>query len=304
MSCYKPIPAVDLGIDPETKKHRVKFLPQRYDDNLAFYRSRYGESLMLMPCGHCVACAEDYARTWQCRIMCEAEYYEKGQKASFLTLTYSGIAPSKPVKSHLREFIKAVRNHYGSGIKFFGSGELGENTKRSHYHLILFGVNFAEDSQIVSKRGLNFIYQSKTAEKLWNRGFISIGSLDIASAGYVSKYCDKKKITGQDEGEFIIMSRGLGRRYFEEHKKEIFDSDFLYFNGNKFKIPRYFLMLADQDNDVAIYADDLKSRKKDTAIRFRYDRLKSFTYEELAMIDAGKLHLQNKVFKEGARDVD
>lgn len=300
MSCYKPIPAVDLGIDPETKKHRVKFLPQRYDDNLAFYRSRFGSSLMLMPCGHCVACAEDYARTWQCRIMCEAEYYEK---ASFLTLTYRGIAPASPNRTDLRHFIKAVRNKYGNGIKFFGSGELGETTKRSHYHLILFGVDFAEDRVVVSKRGLNYIYQSKTADELWDKGFVSIGSLDVASAGYVSKYCDKKKISGLDDGEFIIMSRGLGRRYFEDHKKEIFDSDYLYFNGNRFKIPRYFLTLADKDNDVAIYADDLKSRKRETALRFRYDRLKSFTVEELAMIDAGKIHLAKKNFKDGVRDV-
>lgn len=301
MSCYKPIPAVDLGIDPETKKHRVKFLPQRYDDNLSFYRSRYGSSLMLMPCGHCVACCQDYARTWQCRIMCEAEYY--GQKTSFLTLTYAGNPPSTPDRGALRDFIKAVRNHFGSGIKFFGCGELGENTHRAHYHLILFGVDFSEDREIISKRGLNFLYRSKTADKLWNKGFVSIGSLDIASAGYVSKYCDKKKLNSLDSGEFVIMSRGLGRRYFEDHKDEIFNSDYLYFNGNKFKIPRYFLTLAD-NTEQWIFADDYKNRKRNVAINFRFDRLKSFSIEELAMIDAGQISLQKKVFKEGVRDVD
>lgn len=302
MSCYHPIPAVDYGLDPITKKHSVKFLPQRVDYNLEKLRSRYGDNLMLMPCGHCVACAQDYARDWQCRIMCEAEYYDKGQKASFLTLTYSSNAPRYPSRDHLRQFIKAVRNKYGDGIKFFGSGELGENTKRSHYHLILFGVDFAEDRDIVSKRGLNYIFRSKTAEKLWNRGFVSIGSLDVASAGYVSKYCDKKKISGEDSGEFIIMSRGLGKRYFEEHKNEIFNSDYLYFQGNKFRIPRYFMTLAD-NTDVWVYADDLKGRKKEKALNFRYDRLKSFSIEELAMLDTAELNYKKKVFKEGVRDV-
>lgn len=305
MACYHPNLAVDFGIDPETHKHRIKFLPRRVDGDLASFRSKYGDSLMLMPCGHCVGCAQDYAREWQCRIMCEAEYYEK---ACFLTLTYSSKPPRVPLRDHLRQFIRDIRdylrnNHLSyKNLKFFGSGELGETTHRSHYHLILFGVDFSEDREVVSKRGLNFIYRSKLAEKLWSHGFVSIGSLDVASAGYVSKYCDKKKLSGIDSGEFIIMSRGLGRRYFFDHKNEIFNSDYLYFQGNQFKIPRYFLTLAD-DTDVYVYADDLKARKKIKALNFRYNRIKSFTLEEYAMLDTAELNMKKKVFKEGVRDV-
>lgn len=299
MSCYHPLFAVDNGIDPLTGKHKIKFLPQRADFNLAKARSLYGESLMLMPCGHCVACAKDYARTWQARIMCESEFYDK---TCFLTLTYRE-APEKPSQTDLREFIKKLRNHFGKGIKFFACGEKGEVTKRSHAHMILFGVDFLDDAVIHCKRGTNLIYTSKLADELWSHGFVSIGSLDVASAGYVSQYCDKKKISSKDDGEFLIMSRGLGKRYFEKYRDEIFNSDYLYFNGNKFKIPRYFLKLADQYFDSGVFADDLRSRKRETAIRFRYDRLRSFVFEEEAMQENANIDLAKYVNKEKLRDV-
>ena len=240
MSCLKPNLAVDLGIDPETGKHRIKFLNMSKYLNLETARSVFGKDLMMLPCGHCIACAQDYARTWQARIMCERMYHEK---ACFITLTYK-VAPELPSKDDLREFIKKLRNNFGKGIKFFACGEKGSHTKRSHYHAIIFGVDFKEDRYQVTKRGLNYIYSSPTLDKLWDKGFTSIGDVDVASAGYVSKYCDKKKITATSDGEFVIMSRGLGRKYFEDHKKELFNSDYLYFDGNKFKIPRYFLKLA------------------------------------------------------------
>lgn len=298
MACFQPLLAVDLGVDSETGKHRVKILPRRSDGNLETYRSKYGKSLMMLPCGHCVACAQDYARTWQARIMCEAEYYEK---KCFLTLTYKD-APENPSKDDLREFIKKLRNNFGKGIKFFGCGEKGTETKRSHYHLIVFGVDFAEDRYICAKRGLNNVYRSPKLETLWTAGFSSIGSLDIASAGYVSKYCDKKKISRQDDGEFVIMSRGLGARYFHEHEAEIFDSDYLYFDGNKFKIPRYFMKLADE-SDSYMYAMDLKERKRLIAQNFRYDKGRSVSYEEEGMIQSEKISIANKANKEGVRDV-
>lgn len=188
MACFQPLLAVDNGVDPETGKHQIKILSKRVDLNLDTLRDRYGKSLMMLPCGHCIACAQDYARTWQGRIMAESLYHEK---TCFLTLTYKS-APENPSKDDLRKFIKKLRNHFGEGVKFFGCGEKGSQTKRSHYHLIVFGVDFSEDRISLSKRGLNVVYRSPLLESLWTEGFSSIGSLDLASAGYVSKYCDKE----------------------------------------------------------------------------------------------------------------
>lgn len=302
MACFQPLLAVDNGIDPETGKHRVKILPRRETMNLENVRSRYGRSLMMLPCGHCVACAQDYARTWQARIMCEAEYYEK---KCFLTLTYKD-APENPSKEDLREFIKKLRNKFGEGIKFFACGEKGSITHRSHYHMILFGVDFAEDRKEFTKRGLNIVYVSPLLDSLWCRGFSSIGNLDVASAGYVSKYCDKKKISRMDEGEFVIMSRGLGKKYVLDHKDEILNSDYLYFNGNQFKIPRYFLIqllgLDDMYTNFKVW--DYQDRKRLVAQNFRYDANRSVNVEEEGMIQAASNALAKKYHKEGdVRDV-
>lgn len=301
MACFNPLLAVDNGVDPETGKHRIKILPKRSDLNLEKVRERYGNNLMMLPCGHCVACAQDYARTWQARIMCEALYYEK---KCFLTLTYKD-APENPSKEDLREFIKKLRNKFGKGIKFFAAGEKGTVTHRSHYHMILFGEDFSSDRQLMTKRGLNLVYGSPTLDNLWKHGFTSIGCLDVASAGYVSKYCDKKKISSQDDGEFVMMSRGLGKQFFIDNKDKIFDSDFVYFDGNKFKFPRYFLKLAnDSDFYTRLLAMDYADRKRAVANAFRYDKNRSVNVEEEGMIAAASNALAKKQHQEGdVRDV-
>lgn len=300
MACYKPLLAVDNGIDPETGKHRIKILPKRADFNLELARSRYGDCLMMLPCGKCVGCARDYSRMWQARIMCEFEYHDK---ACFLTLTYKKDTDSN--KTDFRRFIKAVRNKYGNGIKFFGCGEKGDLNNRFHLHIILFGVDFSEDRKIFNKRGLNFVYVSDTLSRLWeSKGHCMIGDLDLESAGYVSRYCDKKKIKGLSNGEFIMMSRGLGKQYLLDHKDEILDSDFVYFKGNKFKLPRYFLKLMDTlDFNYQVYAEDYKQRKREIASNFRYGSNRSVHYEEEGMQMDEHAEIVKHSQKGGYRDV-
>lgn len=283
MACFQPLLAVAYGSrDEGYKLHFVS----TYGRTLKEIREIYShDKLMFLPCNNCIGCAKDYARAWQCRIMCEYESRREREKEKalccFLTLTYSSECPRDPSPVHLREFIKSVRNKFGNGIKFFGCGEKGELHGRSHYHLILFGIDFP-DKQIVAKRGQFYCYESKIANELWSRGFVQLGSLDIKSAGYVSKYCDKKKVSHVNSGEFVIMSRGLGKQYFQDHKKEIFDSDYLYFEGNKFKMPRIFLRWALNDEDfyLKVCASDYQDRKEIVASNFRYDKCRSVAREE------------------------
>ena len=305
MPCFKPLLAVDYGLNSETGKHHICFIKIGEYESFEDAREGHRGNLMFLPCNKCVGCAQDYARSWQGRIMCEYESRKElgDSRACFLTLTYKSNPPDVPKKEHLREFIKAVRNKFGSGISFFGCGELGSITHRSHYHLILFGVDF-DDKEIVTRRGLNNVYKSATAEKLWNRGFVSIGSLDISSAGYVSKYCDKKKISRTDDGEFVIMSRGLGKSYFQNHKKDIFESDYLYFDGNKFKMPRTFLRWALNDNDffLKVAAQDYSVRKRLVAQSYRYDKCRSVSSELEGLLQQRDIE-EFKKSKEVIRDV-
>lgn len=301
MACYNPLLAVDFGLDPETNKHKIKILPRRYDFNLEKAREKYGDNLMMLPCGHCVACSQDYARTWQSRIVAEAQYHEK---KCFVTLTYRS-APEYPSKKDLREFIKAVRNRFGKGIKFFAAGERGSQTHRSHYHCILFGCDFSDDRKVITKRGLNEVYGSRTLDDLWKKGFTSIGDVSTQSAAYVAQYCTKKKVTGEDEGEFVIMSRGLGKQYFLDHEHSLFDSDFIYFDGNKFKIPRYFLKLCNNSSFYTkIMSEDYSIRKRKVAQNFRYDSNRSVEVEEQGMLASQSVALAKLKHEKGdVRDV-
>lgn len=266
MSCLNPLIAIYAINEDGIKYPRVVGQVTSKTD-LEFFRKMYGNNLVFLPCGKCPSCLKDYSRLWQVRIMCESLYHPHSY---FLTLTYAKNPPDKPLKGHLRNFIKSIRNYFGSGIKFFGSGELGENTSRSHYHLILFGAEI-KDLQVISKRGLNYIYASKTIEKLWNKGFVSIGEVDIESAGYVAQYSQKKRLDFnlKKDSSFIIMSRGLGLKYVYDHHDELLTSDYIYIKGNKFKLPRYFIdKLANFHPDrVSFY----KSKKERVAKSFRFN---------------------------------
>ena len=301
MACYHPLIAVDYGMDSSTGKHHVKILPKRADSNLERLRSRFGNNLMMLPCGHCIGCAQDYARMWQARIMAE---YEERNIACFVTLTFDSRFRPRLDKCILRNFVKAVRNKFGNGIKFFGCGELGEHTQRPHYHIILFGVDFKEDRKLFGKNGLYLTYTSPTLRKIWPYGNHLIGELDLASAGYVAKYCDKKKIENKDRGEFLIMSRGLGKSYFEKHKDDLMSSDFIYFKGSKFKIPRYFLKLSEKLDFIdQLDFFDYKERKRKVAQSFRFGSNKSVHFEEEGMILDQNYLLAKRKAKECFRDV-
>lgn len=304
MACFQPLLAVDKGIK-EDGKHDIQFVGLKHPEwDLAKFRSFYGDSLMMLPCGKCVACLQDYSRTWTVRLLAESLYYKE---MCFVTLTYKENPPKQPLKRHLRAFIDRVRKQYGKGIKFFGCGETGEQNGRSHYHLILFGVDFSKDkgSQIVQRSINDFLYSSPMLSKLWRFGFSSVGSVSPSSIAYVTRYCDKKKLDGIMDGTFCIMSRGLGKRYCKDHYHEIYDSDFLYFYGQKYPIPRYFAKLALSEDDFYLKCKvwDLTDRKMARAQSFRYNSSKSLGLEENSMKDLENIALSRKEQKEFVRDV-
>lgn len=85
--CYRPLLAKRTDeINPETGKRAIRFLPQRIDDHdYEWYKKRYGNDLVLIPCGKCPSCLKQYSFDWSIRLMCEKQYHEK---TCFLTLTY------------------------------------------------------------------------------------------------------------------------------------------------------------------------------------------------------------------------
>lgn len=262
MSCYDPLLAVDFGVDPETQKHRVKILPKRVDFNLDTLRARYGNSLLLLPCGKCIGCIQDYKNSWAVRILLEASLYERN---CFITLTYSdNCLPSdnRPHRDEIVKFFKRLRKKIGVPIRYFYCGEKGDKSGRAHYHAIIFGYDFPD--KVVHGRTAkgSIIYKSSTLSDCWHFGLSSIGEVEPGSACYVAQYSDKKKLSGEDDGSFIGMSRmpGLG---CDKFNLRWFQSDTIYCALGEATIPRFFHKLL--EGLAPEYYEHWKKARKDRA---------------------------------------
>lgn len=245
MSCFNPLLAVDYGVNPDTSKHVVKILPRRVDFNLKKYREKYGSSLLLLPCGHCLGCLKDYRSSWAVRILLEASLYEKN---CFITLTYSPDKLPKDNKPHREEIVKFFKRLRASGVecRYFYCGEKGfknptgdETGGRAHYHAIIFGYDFEDKELLKMSPSGCLIYRSRILEKLWPFGLSSIGDVDAGSACYVAMYANKKKLTGENDGSFVGMSRmpGLG---IDKFNLNWFKSDTIYCALGEATIPRFY----------------------------------------------------------------
>lgn len=269
MSCYSPLYALDFGLNSEGK-HIIKVLPRHSDMSFSAFKSKYGDNIMVLPCGQCVGCRLDYSRSWAQRAVLEASLHENNV---FITLTYDDAhLPTKRfldketgelkdigvlVKKDLQDFMKRLRRHFDyngwcSDIRFFGCGEYGDKFNRPHFHVILFNCDFTDKTLFKRHLG-NDIYISQILDKLWGKGFASIGAVSFQSCAYVARYVFKKQI-GKNRSQdlaspFVLMSRrpGLAKGYFDEHKSDIYKTDAVYFdfgNVKSLKPNKYFDYLA------------------------------------------------------------
>lgn len=286
MACYKPLLAYDHGIDPETGKHRVEILPRRLGGQLTdlkSYRSMYGDSLLLLPCGKCVGCLQDYKQSWAVRILLEASLYEHN---CFITLTYRDEClpkDNRPHRDEIVKFIKRLRKEVGQ-FRIFYCGEKGDCSGRAHYHAIIFGYDFPDKVLHGRTAKGSLIYRSRTLEKCWKFGLSSIGEVEPGSACYVAQYANKKKLTGIDDGSFIGMSRmpGLGTDKFNI---KWFRSDTIYCALGEPSIPRFYHKLLEGLDPK--YFEEWKNERKRRASQkvgkqFMYGCLEeqTFLYDE------------------------
>ena len=224
MSCNNPKPALLIPDEKSTTGQKVKFLRPFRTDTYYDLQKRYGDQLVMIPCGYCEACIEQRTKSWAVRCCLEAAQYEDN---CFVTLTYNNAyLPKKGVNiKDVQRFIKNLRNEFGSGIRYFGAAEYG-SLGRPHYHLILFNF-FPKDAKRLSQFPYGgFYYSSKTLDRLWRTkkkladgkyhqlGFVSVGDVSFNSCAYVARYCQKK--IGKELGvvgvnpEFSFMSRRPG----------------------------------------------------------------------------------------------
>ena len=241
MECVRPLIALDFGVNPDTKKHKLKILPKRVDSSISSLKEKYGDSsVVLLPCGKCLPCRMNYANSWGVKCLLESLYH---RQSSFVTLTFSDEHLPSSVQDLKREFQLFIKRLRGRGFKcrYFGCGERGETGDRFHLHIILFGV-WLDDFKYRCQSGGIAHYSSLTLQDLWNnQGIVDIEPFCFQNARYTASYC----VRSEKKTAFVLCSKKppIGYQYFLDHKNEIYEFDKIYGNfGNSYSVkpPRSF----------------------------------------------------------------
>ncbi|AXH73031.1 MAG: replication initiator protein [Microviridae sp.] len=232
-------------------------------------RSGYVDRPMQVPCGKCIGCRLERSRQWAARCMHEASLHPFN---CFLTLTYDDdhMPPGQTlVKKHMQDFFKRLRKSiHPHKISHFYCGEYGDQTKRPHYHALLFGYDFP-DKRIYKKAAQGYLFRSDTLDSLWSFGLCSIGSLTFESAAYVARY-SLKKINGEPAAqhyqgrvpEFLGMSTrpAIGLRWIQKWHADTYPSDTVVTRGHETKPPAYYDKVLKR-NDPGLYASIKRERE-------------------------------------------
>lgn len=211
------------------------------------------------------------------RCMHEASMHETN---SFLTLTYDDehLPARKQLHyPHFQGFMKRLRKMGGQGIRFYMCGEYGPQTWRPHYHACIFGWDWPDKKHLKTTDAGEKIATSEILQRLWPHGMASTGAVTFESAAYVARYC-VQKITGRgaeahyartdEKGpyqltpEFNKMSLkpGIGARWFQQYKTDVYPHDHVIIRGVPTKPPKYYDTLLKR-TDRATF-DELKERRE------------------------------------------
>lgn len=271
MPCYSPIVGYRSRIVGDSGKRK-----------LVFNRSAgFADLEVTVPCGQCIGCRIDKSRSWAIRCVHEAKMHHTN---SFLTLTYSDDEVPRDYgleKRELQLFFKRLREKIGK-FRYYACGEYGDENRRPHYHVILFGYDFSADRKFHSKNSKgDLLYTSALLDCTWGKGFCLIGSFNYASAAYCARYAMKKQlgknahehehycrfdpITGelfQVPPEFALMSRkpGIGASWFEKFHTDAFPSDFIVYQGKTHPVPKFYFDKLSIKN--AEMASSIKDKRK------------------------------------------
>lgn len=221
MACFHPLPA---WRNKEGEITLNKAPPDTYKLDL--------------PCGNCLGCRMAKARAWALRCHIEQQRHET---TVFTTLTYNEQhVPITLERRHAQLWLKQLRRHKpAKSVRYFYCGEYGEQTKRPHFHAILYGCG-TEDSELV--------------QDTWGRGNTLTENITPARIAYVAGYCSKKINyrlqeewrTDPETGEYYKWQppyRDMSRRPgIGGHARQWPESWRLYavHNNHKQAVPRFY----------------------------------------------------------------
>ncbi|AXH74468.1 MAG: replication initiator protein [Microviridae sp.] len=254
------------------------------------YRPRYFKSKdATFPCGICPKCKARHVSAWSFRLLQELRVCSS---AHFITLTYD--QSNVPTdffgnlnlsKRDLQLFFKRLRKAQKSAlsVKYFAVGEYGGNTRRPHYHIILFNAKL------------------ELVERCWENGEIHNGKDGVtgASIGYCLKYILKHKHKRCPFGdssmqpEFALMSKGLGASYLTESMANWHVADLvnrMYCNltdGKKISMPRYYKDRLYYENERSAIREAFEiSIDKEINEKLSKQTLREFRAEQAAIDNA------------------
>lgn len=268
---------------------------------VAAYRDRHGlvkigcggqfaEQSFTVPCGRCIGCKRDRARSWAIRIMHEAQLWESNR---FLTLTYSDekLPASRSLEyGDFQGFMKRLRRQLvgvtqgADGrrpLRFFCAGEYGSYRQRPHFHAILFNLRIPDE-----RPWQNGSFHSAMVEKIWDKGHVQVDDVTPRSAAYVAGYVNRKvygkksydvydsrtgEVLCERRPEFCCMSLkpGIGAMWFARFYRDLFPHDFAVQEGKRWKVPRY-------------YWEKFKAAAKSDGERLRVEELEWKRFERAA----------------------
>lgn len=236
MHCLNPREIINPHYSKRREKGRAALAAWRLAHHPDLYPDDYK---ILIPCGKCLGCLRDLARSWRVRLLHEY-LYGSHRSALFITLTidelnYEKFQKSNFVTTAFRSFIDRLR-YYVKGRKspkrFFVS-ELGETTGRLHFHGIIF--DHPEIDTFVLRR-------------CWPYGFISCKPVCSArQLTYITKYITKP--VAEFHRPYVFASPGLGAGYLLQSNwmdwHHAGDSEFpinmfCRFDHFVYSLPRYY----------------------------------------------------------------
>lgn len=262
---------------------------------------KFGDGFLTVPCGQCMGCLVDKRRSWKVRGACEAQMHPY---SSFVTLTFSDDYLPYPPQVSIRDlqlFLKRLRKIIPDHVSYLACGEYGERDRRPHYHLCLFGHDFAADRYPWSQSKAGYTqYRSPSLEKIWPFGHSTISDFDATTAEYTAGYITKSSRpklewadlstgeTGALNKEFLLASRrpALGLTWLQKYQREVLDNDFVIINGTRHRVPPY-------------YWQKLQAWAEEQGDEAAIERIKARRLENLQrLIDAGEMDARRQMTKQ------
>jgi len=189
---------------------------------------RGAKDRITIPCGKCLPCKMRKRSSWSFRLVQELRY---SKSAYFVTLTYEDkFLPSSEneMKTQITLALKRIRKQNKAlwpemKLSYYLTAELGAETKRPHFHAIIFNLHDSYE---------------KILKKEWELGMFQVFPANEAMINYTTGYF----LEEEKDTLFYLMSKGLGKTYFENGLHHRDNSKFYVTtsSGVKVNMPRYY----------------------------------------------------------------